>query len=158
GVQPAGAVALQVFQNPNMIGHGCTPSISCGLRAPLRVAAKRLFATRLLWVPCFRGSLATDETVQDHRESMRILQSRHAFAVISRWLTTLQRSRESMAPGVFDLPRHTGAFTRPARQEVENRHSFFITCCNSVRSSFMPRCSRPRSEPFVRPSCRQIVS
>jgi hypothetical protein len=36
--------------------------------------------------------------VQKHRESMRALQNRHAFAVILPLATTLQISRESMAP------------------------------------------------------------
>jgi hypothetical protein len=36
--------------------------------------------------------------VQDHLQSMPILQGQHAFAVISTALTTLQIARESMAP------------------------------------------------------------
>src|SRR5713226_578536 len=38
-------------------------------------------------VPCFRGRSANEESLQDRRESMRVLQDQHAFAMTyaGRW-------------------------------------------------------------------------
>ena len=54
------------------------------------------------WVPCFRGSLAIEGSVQNHCENMCVLQSPHAFAVAN----LAQRYCQSSAKAWHPRPVH----------------------------------------------------
>src|SRR5437870_13715278 len=58
---------------------------------------------RITWVahhgvPCFGGSFASDEPIQDHRESMRTPRDSHAFAVILPALRFCKGSAKAWHP------------------------------------------------------------